>query len=61
MNPSKRGNDDGLLATGKLSDKQIFDAKFDKTGKTVIVACINDIFFVTYDNGLIKIAKSVWS
>ncbi|EAR94225.2 HELP domain protein (macronuclear) [Tetrahymena thermophila SB210] len=61
LNPTKRSNDDGLLATGKLTNKEVFDAKFDKQGKTVIVASINDILFVTFDNNLIKVAKGVWS
>lgn len=59
-NPSKKSGD-GIIVTGRLTLKPVFDLKFDKSGKTLIAACLNDIIFITFEGNSMKIAKGVWS
>ena len=40
-----------IFATGKGPKSFVFDVKFDKVDKYVILACRNEVYFCTYDLG----------
>lgn len=52
---------EALIVTGRITHKPVFDLKFDKTGRTLIAACHDDILFISFDNGSLKVANGVWS
>lgn len=52
--------DDSLIASGKGPRNEIFDIKFDKTDKTIVIACKFEVNFVTFDNQSIKVMKGGW-
>mgnify|MGYP001809833829 CR=1 FL=1 len=52
--------DESLIANSKGPETEIFDVKFDKSDKQIIIACMGELNFVTYDNNLLKIIKGVW-
>ena len=52
--------DDSLVASGKGPRSEIFDVKFDKSDKTIIVACKCEVNFVTFENNILKVFKGGW-
>ena len=48
------------MATGKLTRTPIFDIRFDQSDKVVIVACLKDILFISFEGGIIKKTKGIW-
>jgi len=60
QNPNKKNNDDGLISTGKLARTPIFDLKFDLTDKTIIAAGLKEIYFMSFEGGILKKSKGVW-
>ena len=60
---SNRGQgrkDDYLISAGKGPRSDVFDVKFDKVDKNIILACRNEVYFATYDTSTIKIIKGLW-
>jgi WD40 repeat protein len=60
---SNRGSgkkDDYLIAAGKGPRNDVFDVKFDKVDKNIILACRNEVYFATYDQFSIKAVKGLW-
>lgn len=51
--------DDSLVASGKGPRSEIFDVKFDKSDKTVVIACKGEVNFVTFENQNIKVLNSI--
>ncbi|CAK72848.1 unnamed protein product (macronuclear) [Paramecium tetraurelia] len=49
-----------LLASGKGPRSFVFDIKFDKADKQLILACKNEVYFCNYDQGQIRLNKGVW-
>jgi hypothetical protein len=49
-----------LVASGKGPRSEIFDIKFDKSDKTIIVACKCEVNFVTFEGNILKVARGVW-
>ncbi|KRX05725.1 WD40-repeat-containing domain [Pseudocohnilembus persalinus] len=56
----KFGNEDGLLATGKITREPIFDIKFEQNDKTVIIGCKKEIYFATFDQGILRLQRGIW-
>lgn len=52
--------DDCLISTGKGPRNEVFDVKFDKVDKNIILACRNEVYFATYDTSSIKMIKGLW-
>lgn len=52
--------DDYLISSGKGPRSDVFDVKFDKADKSIILACNNEVYFVTYDTIMIKLVKGLW-
>jgi WD40 repeat protein len=52
--------DDSLVASGKGPRSEIFDVKFDKSDKTIVIACKCEVNFVTFDNQTLKVMKGGW-
>lgn len=42
--------EDSLIASSKGPVSEVFDIKFDKSDKTIIIACMGEVNFVTFDN-----------
>jgi hypothetical protein len=60
-NPSKKNsNDEGLISTGKLTRNPVFDLRFDLSDKLVIAAGLKEIFFISFEGGILKKTKGVW-
>ena len=38
---------------------EIFDVKFDKSDKTVVIACKGEVNFVSFENQTIKVLNSI--
>ena len=60
---SSRGSgkkEDFLVSSGKGPKSCVFDLKFDKVDKNIILACKNEVYFASYDNYTIKISKGLW-
>ena len=47
--------DEFLIASGKGPTSEVFDIKFDKVDKNIIIACKNEVYFATYDNLNVKL------
>ena len=52
--------EDFLIASGKGPRSEVFDIKFDKVDKNIIIACKNEVYFASYDNLMIKLTKGLW-
>lgn len=52
--------DDFLISSGKGLKNQIFDVKFDKTDKTIIIASNKEVYFATYDSFTVRMTKGLW-
>lgn len=52
--------EDYLLSSGKGPSSCIFDIKFDKVDKNIIIACKSEVYFASYDNFNIKLVKGLW-
>ncbi|CAD8173443.1 unnamed protein product [Paramecium pentaurelia] len=52
--------DESLLANGKGPIVEIFDIKFEKSDKQIVIACMGEVNFVTYDNNVLRIVKGMW-
>jgi len=48
------------MATGKLTRAPIFDIRFDQTDKVLIVGCLKDIYFISFEVGVLKKVKGIW-
>jgi WD40 repeat protein len=60
---SSRGQgrrEDFLVASGKGPRSEVFDIKFDKVDKNLIIACKCEVYFATYENFQIKLTKGLW-
>ncbi|CAD8171847.1 unnamed protein product [Paramecium pentaurelia] len=49
-----------LLATGKGPRSFVFDIKFDKVDKYLILACKNEVYFCSYDQNQIRLNLGIW-
>ncbi|EGR31702.1 hypothetical protein IMG5_103460 [Ichthyophthirius multifiliis] len=61
LNPSLKLQEDGLICQTTLYQPVVFDLKFDKTGKGIIAACLNEVLFMQIEGQQLKIVKGVWS
>ena len=52
--------DDFLLASGHGPRSEVFDVKFDRVDKKIILACKNEVWFASYDNFSIRLEKGIW-
>lgn len=52
--------DESLLANGKGPVVEIFDIKFEKSDKQIVIACMGEVNFVTYENNVLRVVKGMW-
>lgn len=52
--------EDYLISSGKGPRSDVFDVKFDKVDKNIILACKNEVYFGSYDSQNIKLIKGLW-
>lgn len=58
--PGKKNIDEGLISTGKLTRAPIFDMRFDPSDKSIIVGCLKEILFISFDGGILRKTKGIW-
>lgn len=51
--------DDSLLASVKGPVTEIFDVRFEKSDKTVVIACMGEVNFLSYENNY-KLIRATW-
>ena len=60
LNPSynqKKAKTDGAIIIGKGPKAGVLDAKFDPTDQVLILACVKEVNFVSFDGGIVKCVK----
>lgn len=48
-----KNTDFGLVATGKMTVKEVFDIKFQPGDESILAACMKEINIITWKNGAI--------
>lgn len=49
-----------MLGSGKGPRSEIFDVKFDKSDKTIVIACKGEVQFVNFDNNTLRMFRGGW-
>lgn len=52
--------DESMLGSGKGPRSEIFDVKFDKSDKTIVIACKGEVQFVNFDNNTLRMFRGGW-
>lgn len=60
LNPTKKRNLEGVICQGNTTKSEVLDARFDPQDKSVILACVKGLFFVSYDNQQLKVVEGLW-
>ena len=60
QNPLKKSQNDGIIALGKTTRSEVLDMKFDPTDRTIILACLKEVNFISMEGGVIKSTRGIW-
>ena len=52
--------DFGLVATGKMTKREVFDIKFQPGDESIMVACMKELNIVTWCKGAIISQRCIW-
>lgn len=55
-----KNTDNGLIAAGKMTPREVFDIKFIPGDYSILVACMKEINIVTWRDGKIMTEKVIW-
>lgn len=55
-----KNSDNGLVASGKMTKREVFDIKFIPKNYAVLVACMKEINIVTWKDGKILSERCIW-
>lgn len=52
--------DESIIANGKGPVVEIFDIRFDKSDKQLVIACMGEVNFVTFEGNVLRTVKGMW-